>query len=172
MLLLLKNKKFTQPVWIPSWCSFASLKFLSPCYWNFQRKLLPVMVLMQGGLCWTQMFQSCSSGWVGCCPYSGVCPFFQQSPDSQDVDCERNCRDHNSFVLIPRVFWFYFSYCGIQPYLVLYLCLSKMNLPQNRVLAYVPPALFECFGMYFLWKEWFVAWHFTDALADSTSLMH
>lgn len=37
MLLLLKNEKFTQPVWIPSWCSFASLRFLYPCYWNFQR---------------------------------------------------------------------------------------------------------------------------------------
>lgn len=62
------------------------------------------------------------------------------------------------------MFWIYFSYCGIQPYLALYVWSFQYEVfsEWNPCL----PALSEYFGMYSLHKEWFVAWHFTDALTD------
>lgn len=117
-----------------------------------------------------EMFQSCSSGSVVCCSYSGVCPFFQQSHDSQDAERERNCRVRSSFELPRCLFCICFGFISLIVgfSLILYFMygLFKLRLPQQRVLAYLLPALCECFGMYSPTKEWFVAWHFSDALTD------
>lgn len=164
MSLLLKKKKLSSNqceshFW--GLCSFASLGFVSPCCWNFRRNTGAAWDGLIVGRTWLvpvcEMFQSCSSGSVVCCSYSGVFPFFQQSHDSQDAECERNCRDHNSFVLPMCLFCICFGFIslivGFSLILQFMYGLSKMRLPQYRVLAYLLPALCECFGMYSPTKE-------------------
>lgn len=172
MLLLLKNEKFTQPVWIPSWCSFASLRFLFPCYWNFQRNTDTARDGLDAGR--TLLVPDVSElqqriGWVA---HTVVCALSFSSLVTPKMQTVKGIAGIITLVLIHVCFGFIFLTVGFSLILYFMYGLSKMRLPQNRVLAYVPPALFECFGMYSLCKEWFVAWHLTDALTDSTSLMH
>lgn len=136
-------------MWITSlglW-SFASLRFVSPCYWNFQRStdaawdgLHAVRTLLVP--VW-EMFQSCSSDQL-CVAHAVVCAFSFSRLMTLKMHCERNCRGHNSFVL-PRCL---FHVClisislTVEFSLILYLMygLSKLRLPQNRVLAHIPSA--------------------------------
>lgn len=101
-----------------------------------------------------EISQSCRGGSVVCCPCSGVCPFLQWSPDCQDAELERICRDStscSSWVLILHMFWVYFCYGGIQPYCLRYVwsVQNEVASPQ-RVLDHLLLALFLRYRIYFL----------------------